>query len=240
MRSLIVIVGIILFSTGVIAQPADIRLGVFFQPGITHHIISYENSEVKDALADQYANDKPDLGWESGISAQMFLSDLLHIESGVAISKKGYRSSLTIDSLILVEEPEDPMLTDLEERNSSHEFYFFTIPARLGINLYSDRNIMAGVRCGIQADYLFRSIIRYENIYYNRTENSVVHPDLNDCRKINLSGSFSIFCTYELSDQYDVSLEPYCSVSVLNISRDSKISTRFILAGIRVGIHRRF
>ena len=240
MRSLIVIVGITLFSTGVIAQSADFSLGVFFQPGITHHIVSYENTEIKAAFADLHANDKPDLGWEGGISAQMFLSDLIHIESGVTISKKGYRSLLSIDSLILTEEPEDPMLTDLKESNSSHEFYFVSIPARFGINLFKDRNIMAGVRCGLQADYLIRGIIRYKNIYRNRTENSVVHPDLSNYRKINFSGSLGIFCTYELSDQYDVSLEPYCSVSVLDVINDSKINTRFILGGIRASIHYTF
>jgi hypothetical protein len=224
----------------VIAQPMDFSFGIFFQPGISDRIISYQDGEIEEGFPVIHDNEKPDIGWEGGITSQIYLSEFIHIEPGITVSKKGFRSIFTTDDLVLAEENEDPMIAGLEKSIASREYYFVSVPLRAGATIYQDRTFLAGVRTGISFDYHFRSTVRYEKIYYDRTENSVEHPEIDNFRKINISGSLSIFGSYALSDQYDVSLEPFCSVSILSTTPNTEMKSRFILGGIRASIHYKF
>lgn len=240
MKGKVLIFSILLLTAKVCAQPLDINIGTFFQPGISYRMITYQNQEMQEAFRLLHENDKLDIGWEGGITAQVFLNDFIHIEPGISISKKGYQSVLSTDDLIFSEEPEDPQLVDLKKSTSNHEFYYVSVPVRVGATVYRDRTFAVGARAGLSLDYHFRSTIRYEKIYHDRVENSVVHPENTEFRKLNLSGSLSLFCSYKLSDNYDIALEPYCSVSILPVVQGTDLSMRFILGGLRASLHYKF
>lgn len=240
MKKTIFILSTWLLAVKVIAQSPDFSIGIFFQPGISDRIVSYQDQEIEEGLQMIHDNEKHDIGWEGGITSQIYLTDYIHIEPGISISKKGFRSIMSTDDLILAEKNDDPMIEGLEKSIATREFYFVSVPLRAGATLYQDRTILAGVRTGISLDYHFRSTIRYENIYYDRTENSVERPEINEFRKMNISGSLSVFGSYALSDYYDISLEPFCSVSILSYTTNAEMTTRFILGGLRASIHYKF
>lgn len=233
------IFSIVLLSVQTVAQSVDYTLGIFFQPGISTRISTYENQELKEAFQTVEENERPDFSWEGGIAFHMYLSDYIHLESGLSLARKGYRALHTNDSLSF-REPNDPVLKDLNEINASHEFYFVSVPFRIGFTIYQDREFAAGLRSGVYVDYHIKSIIRYQNIYYDHTENSVVRPEYEDLRKINVSGSLSIYGSYKLSDQYDIMLEPYCSITILPAFNDAAIKSRFVTTGLKASLHYRF
>jgi hypothetical protein len=239
MKGIVLIFSLLLLTANVFAQPMNFTLGAFFQPGITSRIASYENQELKETFQTIRKNEKLDFGWEGGLAFHLYVSDYIHLESGITLSKKGYRALQTLDSLSF-REPNDPVYTESNEINASHEFYFVSAPVRVGFTLYKDRVFAVGIRTGVNLDYHFLSIIRYEIIYDDHTENSVVRPEYSDFRKINLSGSLSIFGSYKLSDQYDIILEPHCSMSILPINKDTGVKSRFLSCGLRASLQYKF
>ncbi len=228
-----------MLSVPLIAQSIDYTLGVFFQPGISHRISTYENQELKETFQTIRENEKSDFSWEGGLVFHIYLSDYIHLESGLSMSRKGFRALHTIDSLSF-REPNDPALNELNEINASHEFYFISVPARAGFTVYKDRVVAAGIKTGVNLDYHFESIVRYEINYYDHSENSVVRPEYPDLRKFNFTGSLSLFGSYKLSDQYDIILEPYCSISILPVYKDTEVKSRFLIGGLRASLHYKF
>lgn len=229
-----------LFTAPIYGQSADFNLGAFFQPGVSYRMVSYQDQEAEEVFQLLDDGEKPDIGWEGGITAQIYFSDIIHIESGISISKKSYRINISTEDLVFSDENEDPVIDGLEKSKSNHEFYYISVPLRIGAAIYQDRVWAAGVRTGFLVDYHFRSTVRYENFYHDRIENSVTHPEITDIRKLNISGSLSVYGSYKLSDQYDVMLEPYCSISILPIVSDTQVRARFLSGGLRASLLYKF
>jgi hypothetical protein len=215
------------------AQQFNTTAGVYFQPGISDRLVKMTNELPA-------YNEKPDMGWEGGLTACYYYSEWFHVQSGICISKKSYKLNLKAGDLIFPEEPEDPMLVDLVETTSHCEFYYVSMPLYAGINVFQNRTFTTGIRSGLSLDYHLKSIIRNENIYRNRTENEVIHPEIPGLRKFNLTGSFSLFLSYNLTEKYELSVEPVCTISLLPVVDNSEINARFMQYGIRAGVQYKF
>ena len=240
MKRIFIIISVCLLSAHLYGQSADITLGLFFQPGVSYRIFSYQDRETEEAFQSLVSTEKPDIAWEGGITTHIYFSDIIHLESGINISKKSYRTIITTEDLVVRDENEDPVIGGLEKSKSNHEFYYVSVPVRIGTTIFQGRTYAAGVRAGVLVDYHFRSTVRYENFYHDRIENSVTHPEIEGFRQLNFSGSLSLFGSYKLSDEYDIMLEPYGSISLLPLVKDSDVNTRFLMFGIRFSLFHKF
>jgi len=236
MKGIFLVIGVIIIPLmSVVGQSNNVSLGIFFQPGISYQFTSYKDQDTKDLLEDLHKGETPNIGWEGGILVNYHMSDYIHFESGITLSKKGFRKVSYYDSLIF-REPEYPIYSGIEKSISNHEFYFLSSSLRAGFTVYQTRNFAAGVLTGIIFDYHLISTIRYERIYKDHTENAVEHPEYAYLRKFNISGSLSLYAKYRFSDQYHIGLEPYCSINILPSFKDSQAESRFLLCGVRASL----
>lgn len=224
---------ILLVGIQTVTPAQDFKLGAFFAPGVSGRMM---NTYAPDSLLVFTENDQPNFGSEAGLLFFWYPEDRVHVEGGLQLSKKGFKSVTFGENRFLDLTGIEIIGAAPDEVKSKIDFYYTSLSLRAGYDTYRNKSISIGVRGGFMLDMHLTDIVRQKAIYYDHSENIVLRPDFEGIKRFTVSGSFSGYINFVLSDNWEIALEPHCNLGLIKAIENSRYDMRFFNAGIRMSI----
>lgn len=215
-------------------QSQDFKLGAYFSPGIADRFFELHQAD-SSMLFD--ASDKATLAGEAGLVFQWYPDDKIHVEFGLQGGKKGFRTTSYGENKFLDHTGIDIIGDPPEKVVSTAEFYYGSLVVKGGYDVYRKKSLTAGGRAGLMFDTFLWNIVRQRATFSDRTENIIIHPDFEGLKRFNVSASASIYVNYVLSEFWEVSLEPQCSLSMLPSMKTDQFTMKFFNYGLRLSVY---